>query len=172
MSPLCANKPSSFLIDFDYLCPVQLRKKILSHFLLAIYLLVVLHHSILHSHAWEFADTAASKPHHKHKHKHKDFNNGHHKHQFHVGIFHFLEHLFENLHHSDDPSNEHVLAVQNNTSKKLTDLKCSVTAYFDKDSLVAFAVDAESLPDPPYHLFLLQKLKLPSTPLRAPPSFV
>ena len=77
---------------------MQLKNKILSYFLLAIYLLVVLHHSVTHSHAFEFVGTPVSEA----SHQHGDFKDVHHAHQFHLGIFHFLGHLFENINHTDD----------------------------------------------------------------------
>ncbi len=148
--------------------PVQLRKKILSHFLLAIYLLVVLHHSVSHSHASEFFGTPVSET----SHKHEDFKDVHHEHQFHIGVFHFLGHLFENINHTDDHADDHLLVIQKSSTKKAVDHNNSVNTYIYRQDELVFEVDAESLPDPPYHLSLLQKLKLPSTPLRAPPSFV
>lgn len=147
---------------------MQLKNKILSHFLLAIYLLVVLHHSVSHTHASDFAGTPVPEP----LHQHENFKEIHHEHQFHVGILHFLGHLFENINHTDDLADDHLLVVQKSSTKKVVDHNNSVNFYIYGQGVLVFEVDAESLPDPPYHLSLLQKLKLPSTPLRAPPSFV
>lgn len=147
---------------------MQLKNKILSYFLLAIYLLVVLHHSVTHSHAFEFVGTPVSEA----SHQHGDFKDVHHAHQFHLGIFHFLGHLFENINHTDDHADDHLLVVQKSSVKKVVDHNSSVNPYIHGQYLLVYEVDAESLPDPPYHLFLLQKLKQPNTPLRAPPSFV
>ena len=151
-----------------YFCVVQLRKRILGHFLLASYLLIVLHHSVSHSSVLELADSPFSAP----SHKHEDFKEVHHEHDFHVGIFHFLEHFFESINHSNDFSDEHLIIVQKTETKKVIDHNNSINVYFDTNDLIIFSVDAESLPDPPYHLSLLQKLKLPNTPLRAPPALV
>lgn len=87
---------------------MQLKNRVLSHFLLAIYLLVVLHHSLSHSHTVKFADTPVSGP----CHKHEAFKDVHHEYQFHIGIFHFLGHLFENINHSNDFADEHLSVVQ------------------------------------------------------------
>ncbi|MCB9352425.1 MAG: hypothetical protein H6573_33815 [Lewinellaceae bacterium] len=145
---------------------MQLKNKILSHFLLAIYLLVVLHHSVSHSHTSEFAGTPVPKP----LHQHENFKEVHHEHQFHVGIFHFLGHLFENINHTHDLADEHLLVVQKSSTKKAVDHNSSISPYINGQYLLVFEVNAESLPDPPYHLSLVQKLKRPDTPLRAPPS--
>lgn len=147
---------------------MQLKNKILSYFLLAIYLLVVLHQSISHAHVSEYDGTPIPKS----SHKHNDYKAVHHEHQFHVGIFHFLGHLFESINHTDDLADDHLLVVQNSATKKIVDHNSSVNYFIHGQQLLVFEVDAESLPDPPYHLSLLQKLKRPNTPLRAPPSFV
>ncbi|MFT4666616.1 MAG: hypothetical protein ACI9VN_001816 [Patescibacteria group bacterium] len=147
---------------------MQLRKKILSFLLLTIYLLVVVHHSVSHSHSSDFDGVPVSES----SHKHENFKEVHHEHQFHVGIFHLLVHLFESINHADDFADEHLLVVQKSSTKKVVDYNNSVNTYIYGQDVLVFEVDAESLPDPPYHLSLLQKLKLPSTPLRAPPSLV
>jgi hypothetical protein len=153
-------------MNFHYLCPVQLRIKILSHFLLAIYLLVVLHHSVTHSHDANFSKTSNSV-----SHQHEDFKDIHHEHRFHVGIFHLLGHLFENINHSNDHSNDHLVVVQKTSTKKGVDQNKTTNFIAGGNSMVVFSVDAESLPDsPPYHLFLLHWLKQSNTPLRAPPA--
>lgn len=155
-------------LHFRYLYTVQLKNKILSHFPLAIYLLVVLHHSVSHTHASDFAETPVTEP----FHQHENFKDVHHDHQFHVGIFHFLGHLFENINHTDDLADEYLLVVQKSLSKKAVDHSNSISPFIIGQHLLVFEVDAESLPDPPYHLSLLQKLKQPNTPLRAAPSLV
>jgi hypothetical protein len=126
------------------------------------------HQSVSHSHSSEFFGTPVSET----FHKHEDFKDVHHKHQFHVGIFHFLGHLFENINHADDHADDHLLVIQKSSSKNVVDHSSPVNSFIHGQQLLVFEVSAESLPDPPYHLSLLQKLKLPSTPLRAPPSLV
>lgn len=147
---------------------MQLKNKILSNFLLVIYLLVLLHQSVSHEHAFEFAGTPLPKP----LHQHENFEDVHHEHQFHVGIFHFLGHLFENINHTDDLADDHLLVFQKSFPKKVVDHNISVNHFIYGQHLLVFEVDAESLPDPPYFIALLQKLKRPNTPLRAPPSLV
>ena len=147
---------------------MQLKNKILSHFLLAIYLLVVLHQNVSHSHAFEFTNTPVPEP----SHQHNESQTVHHEHHFHVGIFHFIGHLLEKINHSSDQSDEHIILVQKTDTKKVVDYKKSKPLFFEANDELVFEVDAESLPAPPYHLSLLQKLKLPSTPLRAPPALV
>ncbi len=148
---------------------MQLRKKIISHFLLTIYLLVVLHHSAATSHTVEIGNNSQSKI----FHQHEDFKDVHHEHHFHVGIFHFLGHLFENINHSNHYADDHLIIIQETSNKKVVDYNKTVNFYTNENNSVPFSVDAESLPDPPpYHPFLLPRLIRPSTPLRAPPSIV
>jgi hypothetical protein len=145
------------------------KKKILQgYFLLTLYLLVLSHHCAFHSHTQKFDNPSESKK----SHQHENFNDVHHDHQFHVGIFHFIGHLLEKISHSDDLADEHLFVVQKSSDKKNVDDNNSLTPYIQGQQLLVFEVDAESLLDPPYYLFLLQKLKLPSTPPRAPPSLV
>ena len=147
---------------------MSLRKKILSHFLLAVYVLVVLHSSVAHSHDVEANDVVQVESHH-----HNDHSHVHHEHVFHIGIFHLLGHLFENINHSNEQSDDHLVVVQTTGAKKVVDHHKTVNLFTGWNNVVVFSVDAESLPDPPpYHLFLLQRLMQPSTPLRAPPALV
>lgn len=152
-----------------YFCIVELRKKILSHFLLAIYLMVVAHQSISHTHASGLDGDAAPN----HSHKHENFKDIHHEHHFHVGIFHFLGHLFESISHVSDNADDHLVVIQNNSIKKASGYRTSICKYFLESNLVVLEVDAESLPDPPYYQIpYLQKLTRSTSPLRAPPSHV
>ena len=80
--------------------------------------------------------------------------------------------MFENINHTHDLADEHLLVVQKSSTKKAVDHNSSISPYINGQYLLVFEVNAESLPDPPYHLSLLQKLKRPNTPLRAPPSLV
>lgn len=147
---------------------MKLRKKILSHFLLATYLLVVLHHSVSHNHSSEIAESKVPET----SHHHEGFKIVHHEHQFHVGVFHFFGHLFEKINHSNDFADEYLMVSQKTHPKKDVRHNKLAIVFFNLSSLVVFSVDAESLPDPPHHLSLLQRFKQPNTPLRAPPSLV
>ena len=106
-------------------------------------------------------------------HQHDDYTNKHHEHHFHVGIFHFLGHLFESISHVSDNADEHLVVIQNTSTKKASDSKTSICKYFLESNLVLIKVGAESLPDPPYYQIpYLQKLTRSTSPLRAPPSHV
>jgi hypothetical protein len=129
---------------------------------------VVINHSVPQSHPSELDGT----PKEKFTHKHEDFQEVHHDHHFHVGIFHFLGHLFENINHSNDHVDKHSIVVQKTSVKKFVANSHVFNAYFNGITFEVIVVDTESLPDPPYFLKLLQKLKLRGTSLRAPPTLV
>jgi hypothetical protein len=144
----------------------QISQQALSHFLLAIYLLVTLLSIGQHSHSVEVMGSVA--------HQHEDFEEVHHEHHFHVGIFHFFGHLFEQIIHQEDNDEQKIaLLISASSAKKVIQQKSIVSYYYPIDNDRILVVDAESLPDPPpYHLFLLHRLKQPNTPLRAPPVLV
>lgn len=77
--------------------------KLSSWVLLAAYILMVSHQSIghSHSHAEDLPKPTSSSHHH-------GIQDRHHEHHFHVGIFHFLSHLFENFNHGDEKGHEYV----------------------------------------------------------------
>ena len=156
------------LDNYHYIYCVSLSKKILGQFLLAVYVLVVLHSSVAHTHDIELSDFA-----HEETHRHSGHSDLHHEHSFHVGIFHLLGHLFENIHHSNELADDHLVVVQKTSAKKVVKHNKTVNFFIEGNNRVVYSVDAESLPDPPpYHLFLLHRLKQPNTPLRAPPALV
>lgn len=145
------------------------RKKILSLFLLSTYLLVVGHQSIFHTHDSGFASDASPK----HSHQHEDFKDVHHEHHFHVGIFHFLGHLFETINHANDNADNHLVVIQSTITKKAPEHKNLTSTFYNTGNLLIIAIDAESLPDPPYYQVpFLQELNRATSPLRAPPSLV
>ena len=129
---------------------------------------MVINHSVPQSHPSELDGTPKEKS----THNHEDFQEVHHDHHFHVGIFHFLGHLFENINHSNDHSDKHSIVVQKTAVKKFVENNHAFNAYFNGITFEVIVMDTESLPDPPYFLQFLQKLKLPGTPLRAPPTLV
>lgn len=130
--------------------------------------MVVLHHSVTHSHNAAFNNAPNSV-----SHQHEDFKEIHHEHHFHIGIFHLLGHLFENINHSNDHSEDHLVVAEKTSTKKVIDYNKTINFLTNRNNMLVFSVDAESLPAPPsYHLFLLHRLKQPNTPLRGPPSFV
>lgn len=150
---------------------MQLRKKIRALFLLAVYLLIVLHYSASHSHTTEATTPSSWTTHH---HQHEASSSVHHDHQFHGGLFHFLGHLFENVHHSSDLADTHLVVSQKKTSpKKFDNDNQPVDLYTLKSSIQKDRVDSESLSDPPpCQFFLSPRLIRPNTPLRAPPALV
>lgn len=145
---------------------MQLRKKILAYFLLATYLFVALSSNVAPSH---FTTVTTEN---RTTHKHGDFEEVHHEHHFHVGVFHFLGHLLEKIDQSNDLSKEHIVIVPKTNDKKVFVNTNPINFYFEGNGLMLFEVDAESLPDPPPDLRLLQKFKRPNIPLRAPPALV
>jgi hypothetical protein len=130
--------------------------------------MVVLHHSVAHSHNDELSDIANSV-----SHQHEDFGEIHHEKKFHIGIFHIIGHLFENINHSNDHSNEHLIVVQKTSYKKVVDEIKTINFFASWNNIVPFSIDAESLPDPPpCDLLFLHQINQPNTPLRAPPALV
>ena len=150
---------------YSYFYSVNPKKEILSYFLLATYLFVVAHQSIAHNHTSD-ADSNAT-------HQHNKYSDIHHEHHFHVGIFHFLGHLFENISHVSNTADDYLVIIQNTSTKKVTDHKTPISTFYNLSKLVMLEVDAESLPAPPYYqISYLQKLTRSSLSLRAPPFHV
>lgn len=152
-----------------YLCKVQIKRKIISYFLLTTYLLVVAHQSVSPTYTFELNGDFSSQP----SHQHEEFQGKHHEHRFHIGVFHFLGHLLEKINLGSDKADDHLVAIQNYPKKKIINNKGSIHDFFSENNLVLIEVDAESLPDPPdYYLPYLQRLKNANLLLRAPPSIV
>ncbi len=148
---------------------MQLRNKIISHFLLAIYLLVVLHDSVNHSHTNELKDANLST----NTHQHDTYTDIHHEHKFHVGVFHLLGHLFEDLNHLNDLADDHIVDFQKSSTKKIVNQNPTTDFFIGGYNIIVFNEDVENLTNPPpYFLFLLHQLTQPNTSLRAPPALV
>ena len=146
---------------------MQIKTKIKSYFLLVLYLLVVLTQLVQHTHSSDILESAS--------HKHESFEDNHHAHQFHIGIFHFFGHLFGTFVHQDDLEQNSPVTAQNSqevTVKKITEVALTNSFCYFFNEKVVIAIDAESLTDPPYHHHYLQSLLQISTPLRAPPTLV
>lgn len=143
-------------------------KKVLSYFLLAVYLMLFGYQSSAQSH---FDSTSGN--HDDHTHDHGDHRGQHHEHHFHIGIFHFFGHLFESFNQVDQGTSDH-LAVGNDFQFKKSASSDSLNYKFCKaEEILLEEVDAESLADPPIsHLSLLRNIIYSSSPLRAPPSLV
>lgn len=135
---------------------------------MATYLLVVLHQGVLHMHELGVTSFMQKKPHHVHK----DYQDVHHEHDFHIGVFHYLGHLFDNVQHSDDFGDEHYLSTNNVGDGELKLVKQQDTFFFAVLEEPVFEVDQSSLPSPPDYLSLLPQFKQINTPLRAPPALV
>ena len=136
--------------------------------MLTVYLLVIVHFNDSSNFSNSLDKSAVSS----FEHEHEDFSDLHHKHRFHVGIFHYLGHLLESINQSTDLNDEHLVIFQFTGTKKTVDSSSSLNPNYHYQHLFMSVVDAESIVDPPYYLPLLQKLKLPSSPLRAPPSTI
>lgn len=144
------------------------KRRIQSIVLLAIYLLVVWQQNVLPLPEVKNILTQSAI-----SHQHGDFQDQHHEHQFHVGIFHFLGHLLEKINQEDNPNEEHLYAFQERTTQKAIELRTAVHPFIEIDRHLVCEVDAYSLSDPPpYHLLFLRKLTRLNTPLRAPPAIV
>ena len=104
-------------------------------------------------------------------HQHEDYADKHHEHHFHIGIFHFLGHLFESISLVDGNADDHYVVTQKLLFKSKSELK----KYFNRLLILLNPLNkdvrAGSLADPPfYRTSYLQKLIYSSSPLRAPPN--
>lgn len=146
---------------------MHLGKRILSYFLLVAYLSVAMHQGTCQRHLYESGDMPTCRT----THQHEDYNDIHHEHHFHVGIFHFLGHLFESMPQSTDQSHEHFVAYLK-TAKKSIDLKATLPYNVDDIIFSSEERETRSLRAPPYYLSLKNQLIFSNAPLRAPPTMV
>ena len=145
---------------------MQSKRNISSYLLLYIYLLVVILQIVSTSNTLGLDGTPIPKG----SHQHEAFEGIHHKHHFHIGIFHILGHLLEKINHASDLANDYLIFASSDSKKHIVTYKKSFQQYLDWNNLILIEVDAESLPDPPYYcLPYLQQLKHSNTLLRAPP---
>jgi hypothetical protein len=140
-------------------------KKIWSLSMLTIYLLVVLHHSIPHFHADDFDHNLGTTAF-----KHKDFDSINHEHDFHLGIFHLLAHLFESVTHFDETGEEHFFTTFNKQLKEDQQSNNSVELY----AIIPFQDSSMSMPffekNGDHFNPILRGLQNPYLPKRGPPS--
>lgn len=130
--------------------------------------MVGLNHSSLHAH-----HSSCDKPTEgKSCHEHLGFEDVHHSNHFHIGVFHFLGHLFESIGHQDDLGCNHVAPAQNIPTKKVIDSNSDITFCFKHNDISTSIVDPISLSDPPFYRSFSQISKRSSTPLRGPPSLL
>ena len=110
---------------------MQLKQRIQSFVLLTVYLIVLVHGSISHTHFFNLEANAIIT-----SQTHADLhdNSHHHKHDVHIGmhegLIHFLGDLFEGVNHMYDPDDEHVFATQKvATTKNFTSVNPSHITY-------------------------------------------
>lgn len=135
--------------------------------MLVTYLLVALNCSYSHGHVGLFDQSCMAS------HCHADYEKVHHAQNFHVGIFHFLGHLLEELRHidNDDFENDHLFFSPKKLSKKNVNPSKKIDCSFAFNKIMIFDVDAASLPDPPALIFsCLRRIFKSDSPLRAPPA--
>jgi len=139
---------------------VRKRKKILSRFLLAIYLLVILHHSasLLHDAGHcSYADV------------HDGFEEHHHDHRFHIGVFHFLGHLLENISHYDYLESRYLSLSQEPLGyQKMANFSSTNFCVREQDMGLNFIL-YNSICNNGFTNFLIHKSNKLDNPLRAPP---
>lgn len=155
------------LTKSEQLAPIS--REIRAYFLLSIYLIVVAHLCISHTHVQGIDED----PIHSHEHVHHDSEEGHHEHLFHIGVFHLLGHLFECFSHIDDSADDHLMITASPSGKKWSEDEGWITMFFAGESVYHNEIDAESLTSPPESCRgHMPDPSLTSRPLRAPPKFI
>ena len=148
---------------------MQKKRNISGRFLLATYLLVAFNCNFSHNHLALFDISCEAS------HSHDEFETVHHEHGFHIGIFHFLGHILEELRHldNDDFGDEHLVNASDNQFKKPIESNKTSEFSFGGNQIAFIPVDEIFLTSPPeFSPFPIQILIKSDTPLRAPPSFV
>ncbi len=127
--------------------------------MLATYLLVVLHHtaSVLHD-----------AGHCTYAHAHHGFEEHHHDHQFHIGVFHFLGHLLENISHYDYLETTYLLFSQETVDHQRIGDSSNINSYIAEQNIDVYLISC-SAPNSAFAPFLLYQSKKLNNPLRAPP---
>lgn len=145
---------------------MELRKKILSYFLLATYLIVVLHQGV---HQCNFLDADELPP---CAHQQDSFSEIQQDDEFHIDILHFLNHLFEDAQHADSHSDIACVSAPNSIVKK--DLNSTLKLSFPREETQwqRLITADKPLRAPPFYLALKKQFILFNTPLRAPPALV
>ncbi len=133
--------------------------------LLVTYLMVVL---FSNSSSQLFPDTDIQTP--KHSHTHESYEGVHHEHTFHVGIFHYLGHIYETIISSDFDSDDHV-AIVNKLAKNEKNYSVDIDYYTSSwiNVLVQSSVHFLANP-PPVDWSIPTNFHCPHLPLRAPPT--
>jgi hypothetical protein len=144
------------------------KKNILGRFLLTTYLLVAFNCSFSHDHLALFDESCEVS--HCHEVSEKVFL----AQDFHIGIFHYLGHLFEELRHidNDDFGNDHLVISSDFQSKNNLDLNRTIDFHFGSNNIIVTRVDSESLSSSPNAPSPTQRLLRSAIPSRAPPALV
>jgi hypothetical protein len=95
---------------------------------------------------------------------------GHHEHHFHVGIFHFLGHLFENFNHGDESGHTYLSAnhLQNTRANLAPTQFLYILTFIQLPELVSFSGADFCMADES----LSHASQLPAHLTRGPPSIV
>lgn len=135
------------------------------YFLLFTYFLVVL---FTNNYSKEFENLNFQKP--KYSHTHDSYETVHHKHSFHIGIFHYLGHVYETIISSDFDSDDHFALVYKLIKN---DKNNYLNLYWIVDSslnaLIYSSVHVLAKP-PPLDWLTPTNFNCPQQALRAPPS--
>jgi len=130
--------------------------------------MVGLNHSSLHAHH----SSCEKKTEDKTCHEHQGFTNIHHDNHFHIGVFHFLGHLFEIIGHQDDLGCNHLAPTQNIPSKKAFDTNNDINFWFNQNGSSHLIATIFSSSEPPFTPSFSQTSKRTTTLLRGPPSLL
>ena len=149
----------------SYFYLVQKRKKVISGLILCSYLLMIAHFSVPHFHSETPPDSAVQIADH-HEENHHDTQE---EHEYHGGLIHYLSHIFDDINHSDDTSDDHFLSQRDIVVKRLGDNPVKFSEVTDHDSESVAEVDAAYLSSPPLSRIILLRIHA-NTPLRAPPA--
>jgi hypothetical protein len=124
--------------------------------------------SISHTHSSAFYNTPNALS----SHEHKGFDDLHHEHNFHVGILHFLGHLFEGIDYSKEFVDKHFIVFQKSSARIAVNQDRFLNSFICGFSEIELGVHNETLTSSFFYSCPTQKLFLPGKPARAPPSLV
>ncbi len=130
--------------------------------------MVGLNHSSVHAHQSSCDKKTAAKS----CHDHQGYEDVHHDNHFHIGVFHFLGHLFEDIGHQDDLGCNHVAPAHKLAAKKVLDSNKDITFGFNPTDNKILIPDASSLSSPPFYGALSQLSTHLAPPLRGPPTLL
>ncbi len=143
------------------------KRAISGRILLGVYLLVAVNCSFSHEHLALFDEACEAT------HNHDEFESIHHEHHFHVGIFHFLGHLFEELRHveNDNFGDDHLISTPINPIQNSFAQNQNTTYLYTWREIIIAERKIKPLPEPPdFANHFLDDFINTDTPLRAPPT--